>query len=260
MSWKDGEMTLRELAEGLASGELRIAPEHTTLTVPALASGDGAACYPSTRLYIMRGDLEIAEVSCWVYGHYMKGPNRSDNGEYIGAGWVWQVDESDGATTGRPRCRADDLRRTVVIETSDGAGTSLVVDIDDDLQDDHPEAGRLIDDVQDAVDAAYRKIKCSPADDDDVLEALQDRRQVAEISVELPTGDDATVGLYAGWDAGRTVYTHQGAMPGCSQAFEDAAECVADAENWLRGILRAAADGEIDIGGKAALLAESLAD
>lgn len=224
-------LTVESLAEGLRpDGDLRIEAEDNSLLVPALAGGDGVDCYPATVLQVKRGDEVVASVSCWKYGRWMKGPNRSDNGEWIGAGWSWQVDDSDGATTGRPRYYVEHISHTVTIQTSDGSGLAITLEF-------NPQRDRcdLVDDletIQRAIDFAYGEIEVNHATDEELYEALADSGESESLEVETGIGDLA-VELYAGVDAGRPVYTYEGAVPSL-EVFDDPLECVKAAWEFIQ--------------------------
>jgi hypothetical protein len=228
-------MTVLSLAEMIRSGEVTVSAADTDLSVEALADPSGPDCYPSTTIEFTRDGIIIASVGCWMLGVYMHGPNRRDNGQYIGDGWQWQTDDGDGATTGIP-CRYISRDGMSVTWSADGmADLTLPTGCDDD---DHEQTGLTdaLEIIDDAIRDAYDDIGLSPAADDDVYAAMISDRSDRDIEVEI--GDETvTVGLYAAIDAGRTVYTHDGA----ESVWEDADDCVAAARRHLRGLCLTAA-------------------
>jgi len=224
-----------DLAARIHAGEIEVTPADTDLSVEALADPSGPDCYPDTTIDFRAGDHVVVSVGCWILGCYHRGPNRRDNGAWIGHGWVWQEDESDGATTGRPRPRHRIENGTVTYRESAGSLAALALDVPCDEDGDHtPEALEAIETIQDAIDAAYAEISVSPADDDAVAIALQLRRPDETLEA---CGE--SIDLYAGLDAGRVVYTHDDA----ETVWEDATKCAESAGEVLRTRLEAAIEG-----------------
>jgi hypothetical protein len=234
--------TARELADGLRTGTIEAVAADTELTLGALADPGGPECYPETTIEFRRGEEVVAAVGCWVLGQYMRGPNRRDNGAWIGQGWVWQVDEGDGACSGRPRY---DHRQVKEGEAVTFAGDNTAPDLVLTLADDENDADDA-ETIQAAIDDAYDSITASPAADEDVAEALRNRKPVDEIEAAIEFGNDETdrlsLALFAGIDAGRPVYTYAGS----DEVWEDAEDCVAAAVAHLAEALEGAASAVRD--------------
>lgn len=211
-------LTVAEFANLVRSGEITMRAVDTDLQVPPLAELHNEECYPDTTIEVKRGDEVIASVWCWRLGWYERGPNRCDTGEYIGNGWRWLTDDSDGQSTGRPR---ESHRRDGTI--SWGAdNSSLVIPYDEDVSETD------VDTISQALSDAYDEISVRPAYDDDVYTAMVATR--ADESIDIEVNDDTiSVDLFANHDAGRTVYTFDGA----EEIWEDADDCVKAALKYL---------------------------
>ena len=160
-------LTLAELAAGIRDGDIVCYAVDIDLWVDALADRDGPDCYPDTTLEFSRDGDVVASVGCWVLGQYMRGPNRRDNGVYIGQGWQWQRDESDGQSTGRPRAtKPRNGDTTVTFDTLGSSLQALTLAFSPDAESDDILAD--IEVIQDAIDDAYADISVGGADDDDV--------------------------------------------------------------------------------------------
>lgn len=254
------DLTVLSLAEMIRDGSVTVAAAETDLTVEALADTSGSDCYPATEIEFRRGDEVIASVGCWMLGCYLRGPNRRDTGEHIGDGWQWQTDDGDGQSSGKPY---SSISRDGAIVTW-GSGTSMspltlpVCSESDALDDDGDAIGRddAIETIDAAINDAYDEISVSAADDDDVYAAMIAQSPDRDLDVEI--GDETiSVVLYAANDAGRKVYTHDGA----DEVWEDADDCVTSARKHLASLLTTAAEalagGDNDL---AASLASCLED
>lgn len=255
-------LTVINLAEQIRDGEVTVAARDTDLSVEALADPSGPDCYPDTVIEFRRGDEVIAEVGCWMLGMYMHGPNRRDNGQYIGDGWQWQTDDSDGATTGRPRYYISRDGQSVTWQESAGSLASLTLPCgseSDPTDDDGDVVGRdaAIDTIQEAIDDAYAEISVSAADDEDVIAEMTRHNSDIDMDIEI-LGETIRVGLYSANDAGRKVYTFDGA----TTVYEDAEDCVSAARSHLReSIQDAVTEGiESDNDSLAEKLASTLED
>jgi hypothetical protein len=253
-------LTLAELAQGIRDGLIEVAAADADLTVPALADRRMPDCYPDTTIDFCRAGTVIATVGCWRLGQWMHGPNRQDNGEYIGEGWSWQEDESDGATCGRPRTSGiqtgikTGTEDRVTWDTAGAPGPRLTLAIGRDMcpegdQDYSDEVDADIATVQDAIDGAYGEISVSPADDGEVYEAMiaAGRRCEVEGKLEIAAGIgepiSLAVSLYGERDAGRSVYTYAGA----EAVWEDRDDMIEAAKAALRKHLNEA-EITVDLG------------
>jgi hypothetical protein len=218
-------MMARELANGLRDGSITAEAVDTELSVGPLADPSGPACYPETVIRFRRGEDVVAEVGCWVLGEYMRGPNRRDNGEYIGPGWTFLNLDGDGACSGLPRPTVDGDTVTFSGDNTDPALTlTLSGDEDSDEAD--------VETIRAAIESVYANIDVYAAEDEEVASTLEDQKQADEIDVEVG-GETISVLLFAGNDAGRTVYT----FAGSKEVWEDAEECVHAAVEHLATIL-----------------------
>jgi hypothetical protein len=199
-------MAAGELLAAHAAGTLTASADRTELAVPPLADDGGPQCYPKTTITVTwPGDSVV--LGCWVFGHYMQGPNRRDNGAYIGHGWAWQADEGDSANSGSPQVEVDGT--TVLLHSGDNAGESWGIA----EAASEEEADELADVLRSLIEGAYGTISVAPADDAAVAERLQRGGADEEI---------LGLGLFAGRDAGRPVFTFEGS----DEVWEDAGEAI----------------------------------
>ncbi len=260
MATLDATLTVMSLAALLDSGDCECNAAETELTVDALADPRGSDCYPDTTLEFSVGGEVIASVGCWMLGCYHQGPNRRDNGQYIGDGWSFLTDEGDGQTSGKPYSSLSRDEREVVWALNGTGLDSLILPVCTiDQEDEIADGGdpltmtltRAIEIIDEAIADAYDTISVSCASDEDVAEAMQANRSDRDVEIEI-NGETITLGLYAGNDAGRPVYTHDGA----DIVWDDADDCVRAARKYLRMQLQEIIDG---LDGTDDDLAESLA-
>jgi hypothetical protein len=217
--------TARDLANGLRDGSVAAEAADTELSVGPLADPGGPACYPETVVRFRRGEDVLAEVGCWVLGEYMRGPNRRDNGEYIGPGWTFLRLDGDGACSGLPRPTVDD---DTVTFAGDNTAPALTLTLGGDEDSDEAD----VETIRGAIESAYAEIDVYAADDEEVASTLEDQKQADEIDVEVG-GETISVLLFAGNNAGRPVYTFAGSR----EVWEDAEECARAAVEHLAEIL-----------------------
>jgi len=223
----NGTVALNAARDGL----LTVEANSYSLTVPPLADPAGPDCYPGYTLTLSwplpDGGRESVEVPGWKVGVYMKGPNRRDNGAWIGHGWRWIVDDGDGAFCGTPTVRAEG--QTVRLLSNVGAYADAVLfDLGPDGEDGADELAELL------AEAIREDVECIDVDaapDEDVYAALCKRRPAHSVDA-----GGRTIDLYAGDDAGRPVFCYSDDA-GQTVYEDDAQGCLNDAAVMVRELM-----------------------
>lgn len=98
-------------------------------SIPPLADCSGPDAYPRVTLRVAAGDWTGA-VEGWKVGWWEYGPNRRDNGSYIGPGWSFLIDSNDGVCSGRPTVTSDDAAGVVALDPGENLGGLVPVPTD----------------------------------------------------------------------------------------------------------------------------------
>lgn len=203
--------------------------------VPPLADRRGSDCYPTCTITLAAGDWQV-EVIGWKVCWWEKGPNRRDSGEWIGEGWSFLTDTSDGAYSGRPkvRCTYDEDDEPKHIEIVPGAHVGETYQLHcQGLS--HDEAEELAIAIGQALDDAYDDWEPEDAEGSEVYLKLT-KRGPHHSDAQL-NADVTSVHLFASNHAGRPVYAID--EDSNSELFTDAGEAVERAREILVANLHA---------------------
>lgn len=195
-------------------------------TVEPLCSTGGPDNYPVYDITLTLRGVEYKTQAWGVIWREM-GPNRSDNGQYIGQGWQTIVDYRDGQDNGRASADVGDAGSVIIHPCHNGASVqSITLDaaevariLDLETTEDDEEMERRANELAEAIqDALYdAPIDVEDASDEDIYDALVDSGDEDSLdpAERCVGGNHLGQPLYA-WagDESQTVY-------------ESAKECIA---------------------------------
>lgn len=197
-------------------------------SIPPLADPAGPDAYPRVTLRVTAGDW-TGEVEGWKVGWWECGPNRRDNGSYIGPGWSFLLDTADGTCSGRPTVTSDDAAGVIALDPGENLGGLVPVPTDGLTID---ERDTVADALTGAIEAAYDAWEPAVASEEEVYAAMTRRPPVLSVDA-----GSETVHLYAAGDDGRPAYAYSGDDSGT--IYDDPDEALEAAAVYVRECLEA---------------------